>query len=449
MKIDDFDCTMVCDENDLQTVFSYFKDFRVVPEYIEIAIMQIILDKTIQKKYEFNSFNEYITMFPDRIINSIIKDINNMYDYKSKTEYANRHLSYLMYYLPANLFKIWKPLLDLQIKNLLKPHFSLLDIGSGPGSIPVGIIEYYKELAVSFPQISFSIKITLIEAEKEFIEISEEMISKVKGMKPHNLEICLEKSICISIDENTQFDSNYQYDLITMSNFLNVNEGENYKNSIAIISKIKNLLKQDGSFIIIEPGDKNSSKSLKRIRNELVNNQILNIFSPCIGIWEEKSKYNCECFSMVRCFWEIPRLYNFLRYKGLNKGNRIDVPFNYVVLRKDNLKKYETENNSQHYVKLNDIRKFHGQVVNVKALIRTVIEKDNNLIIALCDGTCEFAKDSEAVWFKISKEKLKKSKINNPLIAGGRMTLKKILVNISNQKVNLEAGENVIITIDY
>src|SRR5690554_2158559 len=111
MKIDDFDYTMVCDENDLQTVFSYFKDFRVVPEYIEIAIMQVILDKTIQKKYEFNAFNEYITMFPEHIINSIIKDINNMYDYKSKTEYANRHLSYLMYYLPANLFKIWKPLL--------------------------------------------------------------------------------------------------------------------------------------------------------------------------------------------------------------------------------------------------------------------------------------------------------------------------------------------------
>lgn len=354
-----------------------------------------------------------------------------------------------MYYLPANVFKVWKPLLDLQLKNVLKPRIRVLDLGTGPGSIPIGIIEYYRSLAESFPEISFSVSFTLIEAEGEFLKIAKEMIAAAKAIITPNLDTNVENLLCERIDEKSKLNNLKKFDIITMSNFLNVNEGENIRNAITIINLLKEIMEDDGSLIVIEPGDQISSSSLKRIRNEVVNNNVLNIFSPCIGIWKDKNKYNCQCFSMVRCFWKIPRIYEYLVAKGLNKAKRIDVPFNYVVLRKDKTKKYEITRNSQHYVKLVDLKQYSCQIVNVIARIRTVIQKGNIVNIALCDGSCEFSEDSKAIWVSTSKERLQYFGINIPLIAAEKITLKKVLVSQVGEKINLKIGKNTKITIDY
>lgn len=449
MRIDDFDHTLVCDEEDLQTVLAYFKDYRVLPDYIEISVLKIILSQFNKGFHDFKTVDDYFRLIPDHYINKIIKDINSMFYPQSKAEYSNRYLAYLLYYLPANVFKIWKPLLDLQLKNVLKPHIRVLDVGTGPGSIPIGIIEYYRSLAESFPEISFSVSFTLIEAEEEFLKIAREMIASAKAITTQNLDINIENLLCEKIDAKSKFNNLKKFDIITMSNFLHVNEGENSRNATSIINTFKNLLEEDGSLIVIEPGDQISSKSLKRIRNEVVNNNVLNVFSPCIGIWEDKNNYNCQCFSMVRSFWKIPRIYEYLVTKGLSKARRIDVPFNYVVLRHDKTKKYEITRNSQHYVKLADLKQYSSQIVNVIALIRTVIQKGNMVNIALCDGSCEFSEDSKAIWVSISEEQLQYFGINIPLIAAEKITLKKVMVNQVGEKINLEIEKRTIITIDY
>ncbi len=48
----------------------------------------------------------------------------------------------------------------------------------------------------------------------------------------------------------------------------------------------------------------------------------------------------------------------------LNKAKRVDVPFNYVVLRKDKIKKYDSIRNQQLYVKLADLNKYINMQVN-------------------------------------------------------------------------------------
>lgn len=449
MRIDELDNTLVCDNEDYNTILSYFKEYRVLPNYIEKSILKIILRHLLKKPIMRNTIDEYMELIPDEFIRKAIFDINTMFNPKLKSDYSRRHFAYLLYYLPANVFKIWKPLLDLQLRNTLKPHMRILDIGTGPASVPLGIIEYYKTLADSYPNMSFTLDFTLIEAEKEFLDIAENILFLAADAAPSNLAINIEKMICATVSKDSDFNNLNRFDLITMSNFLNINEGENYTNSLPIIVSLKDCLKDDGSMIVIEPGEEESCKYLKRIRNTVVNEKVLNVFSPCIGLWEEKKRYNCECFSMTRCFWKLPHIFHYLVSKGLHKAKRIDVPFNYVVFRKDDIKKYDILQNAQYFVKLKDLNQHIGETVNIIALIRSVIDNKNALSINLCDGSCSFSKGSPVVWIKITKEQLRNFGINTPLISAERITIKKAFVSIKGNNYYLQLKKDTRIMIDY
>lgn len=449
MNIDSFDNTLVCKNDDFQTVLSFFKDTREVPNYIEKSILEIILYKLYSKDYCFETIEEYLECLPDRFVQDIIQNINSMYFNQSKVSYVQNHLSYLVYYLSANIFKVWKPLLDLLIKNTLKPNIRILDIGTGPGSIPIGIFEFYKALAGKFPEIYFKLSFSLVDAEEEFLDIATKIINKIGECSPPNIEVSIERIFCRQITNESVFDDFKGFDIISMSNFITSTEGININDAVSIINNLRNSLDDYGSFIIIEPGDKGSCKGLKEVRNAIVNRKIFNIFSPCVGVWEEKSNYNCKCFNMVRCYWKIPCIYEYLVAKGLNKAKRVDVPFNYVVLRKDKIKKYDPIRNQQHYVKLADLNKYINMEVNVKSLIRTVIYKDDLINISLCDGSCSFEEDNKAVWIYLSYDYLKQIGIYGPLIAAERITLKKVSVILKNKKLILEANKDSHILIDY
>jgi len=101
-----------------------------------------------------------------------------------------------------------------------------------------------------------------------------------------------------------------------------------------------------------------------------MNQGAYNVYSPCNGIWSPKKEYNCACFNMVRCFWEIPLICKFFRNHGLRKGRRYDVPLSYVILCKDGKTKYRVEDNSRFYVQLKDLRKYIDQIINVKGIIK-------------------------------------------------------------------------------
>lgn len=452
MKIDSFDNTLVFEKEDLQTVLSYFKDSRKLPEYLEKSVLQVILHKIGQGNTELKSLEEYLEFLPLSFVGKTVENIKVMFAGTNKVSYKQNHLSYLLYYFPGNVFKVWKPLLDLQLKSALRPQMRILDIGTGPGSAPIGIVEYYKALAESFPKLSFRLNFVLIECELDFLNIAKELIEKLREYLPENLTVTIESTILEKVRVESDFSSLGKFDLITMSNFLtaNENENENQENGAAIINRFKCNIKNDGAFTIIEPGMEKSCIALKRIRNKIIQEGYFNIFSPCVGIWKEKDEYDCACFNMVRCYWSVPKIYQFLISKGLNKADRVNVPFNYLIFRKDKLRKYFPIKNAQHFTKLTDLKEVIGQKVNIIAVIRTAIYKGDNLGLSLCDGSCSFlADDSNAIWFNIANAQIVKNGINIPLISGEKITLKKVTVKLKHNRINLEFGNDSRVTIEY
>jgi ribosomal protein RSM22 (predicted rRNA methylase) len=452
MKVDSFDNTLICENEDLQTVLSYFKENRRMPEYIEKFVLKIIFIKIFGESIELETADEYLERLPLSFAQKTLRDIKTMFTRNKKVLYKQNYLSYLLYYLPGNVFKVWKPLLDLQLKSALKPQMRILDIGTGPGSVPLGIIEYYKTLAESFPEMTLSLSFVFIEGEQEFLNIADELIKMMENILPLNLTVTVESAICEKVEAESDFIALSKFDLITMSNFLtaNENENENQKNAVSIVNLFKDNLENDGSLIIIEPGKKASCIALKKIRNELFQKKVFNIFSPCIGIWEEKITYDCICFNMVRSFWKLPRIYQYLISNGLSKDDWSNVPFNYLVLRKDNLKKYSLTKNSQSYTKLINLNEKIGRTVNIIARLRTVIDKGEILSFSLCDGSCSFSEDdSKAIWVNVFKEQLKQNGIIIPLISAEKITMKKVFVKLNHVTINLELNNDSRIIIEY
>ena len=149
----------------------------------------------------------------------LISTVSKMYGNNFKVNYNNLHLPYLIYYLPVNIFKVWKPLLDLQTRDLLKAKVEILDVGTGPGSVPIGIIEYYKSLAVCFKEIEFALEFTLIEKEIEFMDIANKMINEYTNNLPENLHVKIVNQYHALVSGKNNYDFLGTYDMVIMSNF--------------------------------------------------------------------------------------------------------------------------------------------------------------------------------------------------------------------------------------
>jgi SAM-dependent methyltransferase len=387
-------------------------------------------------------------LLPPDFIRETVQDLITMF-YGGKTaDYARRHYSYLLYYLPINVFKIWKPLCDLQINHALKPTLHVLDVGSGPGSVPLGITEYFGTLARNFPELSFELKFDLLEAEGTFLTMARALYGAAREQAPQNLEITLNAMYNQEVT-NPSFSYLSQYDLITISNFFTSNEGQNQKRAPAVLASLAAHLRPDGSLIVIEPGEERHCLALKRLRNEVLREGKLKVFAPCQGLWEEKTVYNCACFGMTRSYWAIPRILTFLADHGLTKANREDVPFNYLILRKDGLQKYAIRRNRQHYVQLKDLRAHAGARVNVMGILRTVVDKKDRVHVSLCDGSCGFSSDNEAVWVTLTQDFLARQGITERFLAAERLTLKGAVVTQKPVGVDLVVDERTTITVDF
>ncbi|MBP1925259.1 SAM-dependent methyltransferase [Sedimentibacter acidaminivorans] len=451
MIVDKIDGCLVLQEFDLVSTLSEFKYNRTTPEYIERSILKYIY---LKNHITFNAeygFEELLFGISDEVLSKIISDVKTMFFSSERINYNSFHDAYLFYYLEANIFKVWKPLLDLHINNLLKKDLIILDIGAGPGSVPLGIVEFYKLLAVKNPGLQFSIIIDIIEAEETFIDIANHMISETARFNTSNLGVKLRNKVHQVLDEKFEYNSMDTYDLITMSNFMTINERDNIKRGTAILSQLPRILKEDGSIIIIEPGDSVNGQLMKTIRNEITDSGDLNVYSPCSGVWEKKESYKCNCYSPTRTYWNVPRLHKFLFKKGIRKAGREQLPFQYVVYRRDGLTKYNEVVNQQYYVKLKDLRQCFGKSINVKANVRSVIERKNShqLAILLCDGSCTFDKQESEIKAVMNKDFLTAVGITCHVIAGERLTLKNVIVKSTKYGVELEVSNDSKIDIEY
>lgn len=273
--------------------------------------------------------------------------------------------AYVAYFLPSNLLKISKPLNELFCHPLIDlakyRKVEILDLGSGPGTATIGLINYlYRE--VKNLKEEFYLKITLTDHVAKSLQEAETLI---RDFLKHIFEPV---APLIKVEIETVVTDIYlfvakkknrrKYDFIIMSNSLGEldnKEGKLIQKVDLIKSLSRDYIKDDGSLIVIEPALKTNSRMLLMLRDEIILAGDLNVYSPCTtsgtcGALEKKRDWCHEAYE-----WDQPMIVNEIdKRTGFDKSR---LKFSYLVLRKDGLTINDlfTKNQSKYFRVTSDL----------------------------------------------------------------------------------------------
>ena len=309
---------------------------------------------------------------------------------QEQADYDGCWREYALYYLPTNFYKVWRPLSDLVKLNQLKEDMKVLDLGCGPGTASLGLIEFYVYLAKENASQNFSLHITAIEREKGFLDLFKNIFRHYRSTFPDNLRVEIIGRNC-EIKEGFPLDGEETFDLIIESNMLNPNERGEKDNIHSTLAEFFNrALSQHASIILIEPAKQSLNQELQSFKTKLIK-QGFNVYAPCcFGCLE------CTQFAFAKVFYDKVNIIQQLRQEKLitNAGNFHG--FEYAVMRKDGLVMHTPK---KHRTALSDLKQHIGEYIDFKAQVLSYTHKAAGLSIKICDGTLS---NSQQVWFDIS-----------------------------------------------
>ena len=241
--------------------------------------------------------------------------------------------AYIHYFLPANINKIYTPLQELSLHPgniLLKERLQILDLGCGPGTAILGMLEYFSSCGkASHPLLDFTavdaVQENLSETITQFTHLTRRIPIKASLITS---KATVERFLTRCKDKNS-------YDIIVMLNLLS----ELFPGDPQGISKKARLLKtimdkllaREGSLILIEPALRETSRGLLMVRDGLLHEG--HLYAPCLteGPCPALSRPKDWCHADVP--WEPPELVRDIdRLTGLRKDS---LKFSYMIFQKE------------------------------------------------------------------------------------------------------------------
>lgn len=242
--------------------------------------------------------------------------------YKNKAAVS----AYLLYFLPVNLVKVF-PLLDELASAggfvcAGRPVLTVLDIGCGPGTFLLGLLEYlcrHARQGLSMPR---SISLTGIDRVKESLLAAENLIGQycAAGCLPQGMTVASE-FMQGSLHSPDFLKGRDRYDLIIAGNVLAELEG---KALDACLASMTQHLAPGGALIIIDPGTRRASRQLLEVRELLLQNKELKLYAPCLCAAVCPMKDNAAQWCHEKLFWRpteavrhIDGMLGFTKEKGI------------------------------------------------------------------------------------------------------------------------------------
>lgn len=190
--------------------------------------------------------------------------------------------AYLQYFLPVNLAKI-QVLLDEMPYQEVKGPLSVLDLGSGPGTGALAVLDWWhrrkSSTGGSLSVIALdSVPTALRQAEQLWGRYCEQ--AGVAGASLITYKIDLVQGL-----RNAQDWQRNSFDLIILANCLNeiyAEQKDHVAARSALIEELLSLLAPHGTVMILEPALRETSRPLHQVRDQLLQNNRCTVYSPCL-----------------------------------------------------------------------------------------------------------------------------------------------------------------------
>jgi len=321
----------------------------------------------------------------DRLRQAIVAQKN---DYWKPTEkrtlqYTKGYsvLGYLVYHFPVYFMQTRHLLAILAREGLLKQEMNVLDLGTGPGVIPLAIADFWKCVGRA------KVNVWTLERSKEHIEAFEYLLKNTTKKNP-GVTINSPAQADITSPKNISLPP---CDLIVFSNVLNELTGFSEDSRADLVMEYAKSLSPDGSILIVEPAEEVTATGL-RILALALKKRGLTIYAPCVFIWGT----NCtpdRCWSFTTAHSIKPtELMNTLSmceepFRYVNT----DIKYSYVILRKDAKKRHSCSlTKSSKATRLSRLHLKSGNRISVTvAKMSENLGNNKNYVFKICDGSAE------------------------------------------------------------
>ena len=319
----------------------------------------------------------------DRIREAIRVQKEQYWGKKGKARKIDYHSSYsvigyLGYQFPVYFVQFEHILYSLLRDGLLKDRMKILDVGTGPGVVPLALIDFYNRLDHAVAD---------VYALEKFPENIEAYNALVPGYAEHKGRVRVEKPIKADLMAR-DLNAPHKLDLIVFSNVLNEIDAP-FNDRASAIVKLAAGLAPDGSIVIIEPADKENSMKMRKLVMRLTELG-LNIYSPCSFIWCDKcSAIDCWSFEEKDDIQPTDFMKKLATTDEPYRYINTDIKFSYAILRKDKLTRqtYRVPAKSR-FSKLVWLKSRVETRVNVVASVMSGELGDRkDHVFKVCDGT--------------------------------------------------------------
>ena len=290
-------------------------------------------------------------------------------------------LGYLAYHAPVYLVQFEHILWQIIGQGLAKSHMRILDLGTGPGVVPLAIIDLLGRVGAG------TAEIYAVERSEEHFEAYNALVPAAAAVQSDAVRV--ERLIREDIRALKAGALPDRIDLMVFSNVLGELRDMNIEERADLVTDLADHLAPDGTVVVVEPADlKNATAMRQTVR--AIADRGFTIYSPCSFIW------GTAC-NPERC-WTFEQKSNIrptrLMERLSEEGNgyrfiNVDIKYSSALLRKDGMMQhaYRVPPGAK-FARFSHLRRHRDRTINVvAALMSGNLGDDRTKVYKVCDGT--------------------------------------------------------------
>ncbi len=304
--------------------------------------------------------------------------------HKRSLQYSKGYhiLGYLAYHFPVYYMQTEHLLSQLARDGLFREKMTVLDIGTGPGVVPLAIADFYSRLDTA------RVTVHSIERSEEHCEAFTFLAGHVPTAHPRVTILPPIKSDITTLAPD-QFPE--RIDLAVFSNVTNELMGLPVAARVEIVMKIAERLAPDGTILIVEPAEEVTSTGL-RVLSLAVKKRGLSIYAPCTFIHTTNcTPDRCWSFVTAQPIRPTPIMNALAACDEPFRYVNTDIKYSFAIFRKDGTTRetYRVPSGSRGF-RLSGIHLHIGRRVTLTASkMSEELGDAQTHLFRLCDGSAE------------------------------------------------------------
>ena len=263
--------------------------------------------------------------------------------------------AYLQYFLPVNLAKIQLLLEEMSASEPVE-RFSVLDIGSGPGTGALAVLDWWHQR-----KLPSELSVTAIDGSLGALRQAKQLWDRYcRSARIQEADLQVHVGNLERREWSEQVRQKGPFDLIILANCLNeifAGAGDPIMARTAFVDQSLALLASHGTMMIVEPALRETSRALHQVRDRLLQEKRCTIYSPCLHEQSCPALTKPDDWCHEERAWEPPMSIREIdKEVGFIKDA---LKFSYLLLQKDG--KTIVEHRPDAYRVVSELRQLKGE----------------------------------------------------------------------------------------